>query len=520
MIDIFAGPGGLGEGFSALRDERGNRTFRVVLSVEMDHFASRTLLLRKFFCQFGEGDVPADYYSYLRGAASVPSLESLLDRYPDAADSAREATWKATLGEESSTDVDSRIRKVLGPKARRKQWVLIGGPPCQAYSLVGRSRMLAKRGIEFYEDKRHTLYREYLRLISRHAPTVFIMENVKGLLSSTTEKGGDLIFGRILRDLRRPPNSNLKYRLFSLSRYDHSDTGDYPAREPEGSHGFVIETERHGVPQRRHRVIICGVLESDYPTGSPMALHQLDHQFTCGSAILGLPRLRSGLSGGEDTPERWLKVLNGACNGPWCVLAGMNGQQDVTARMLQTVKTLSAPKRNRGGRFLTYDVGAACHSEWYLDPCMGGVCNHETRLHMPADLLRYLYVACYGKERGVSPQLQDFPSELLPKHRNIEKAVHEGLFDDRFRVQVAGKPATTVTSHLAKDGHYFIHPDPTQCRSLTVREAARLQTFPDNYFFEGPRTEQYKQVGNAVPPLLARAIAGTVASFLSNGGRE
>jgi DNA (cytosine-5)-methyltransferase 1 len=128
---------------------------------------------------------------------------------------------------------------------------------------------------------------------------------------------------------------------------------------------------------------------------------------------------------------------------------------------------------------------------------------------MEKDFARYLYAIAYASVTGDSPSQENFPRALAPEHKNW----FSGKFADRFRVQVKHRPATTVTSHIAKDGHYFVHFDHRQCRTLTVREAARLQSFPDNYFFEGTRTEQYTQVGNAVPPLLAQQIAERIWSL-------
>ena len=133
---------------------------------------------------------------------------------------------------------------------------------------------------------------------------------------------------------------------------------------------------------------------------------------------------------------------------------------------------------------------------------------------MPSDLRRYYYASVFADVTGRSPKLSDFPKSLLPAHQNVELGRTGKMFSDRFRVQLPDQVATTITSHISKDGHYFIHYDPSQCRSLTVREAARLQTFPDNYSFQGPRTAQYHQVGNAVPPYLAAQIAEIIADVL------
>ena len=149
-----------------------------------------------------------------------------------------------------------------------------------------------------------------------------------------------------------------------------------------------------------------------------------------------------------------------------------------------------------------------------FDSHLSTLIDHESREHMASDLHRYMYAARYAQKTGQSPRLWNFPPDLLPTHRNVSSSQSRPPFPDRFRVQLPNQVATTITSHISKDGHYFIHYDPAQCRSLTVREAARLQTFPDNYSFQGTRTSRYHQVGNAVPPYLARQIAEIIADVL------
>ena len=196
--------------------------------------------------------------------------------------------------------------------------------------------------------------------------------------------------------------------------------------------------------------------------------------------------------------------------------------------MIETMRAFAAAATSTmtGGAFISRGYKSPKRptelQKWLHDRSLGGVCQHESRAHMASDLARYLFSASFAGLWGYSPRLDVFPSKLLPDHGNVHvEGESEAIpFKDRFRVQCRDEPASTVVAHIAKDGHYYIHYDPSQCRSLTVREAARLQTFPDNYFFAGNRTEQYTQVGNAVPPLLAHKLAKVVRSLLNEMSRR
>lgn len=501
VIDLFAGPGGLAEGFSAARLPSGERGFEVRLSIEKDPVAHRTLELRSFFRSF-HGDVPEQYYDYLRGAIDRQTLFEN-PRFRENVAQARKEAWCCELGPETRSVVSARVRAVL--KGCDK-WVLVGGPPCQAYSVIGRARMRPVDRARFERDERHFLYREYLRILADHRPPVFIMENVPGLLSSKIR--GRLIFDQILTDLARPNGDSLRYRIVTLTAQNGRS-----ASQPEQ---FVVRSELYGIPQTRHRVIVCGIRE-DIRGELPTLVFR--PQRVLEDAIGDLPPVRSALSREADSQKAWLDVLNEAIK----QFSRRTGAQfrevvDEMRAALCYARTLEST----GGHFIRRSrltMGGNNYTHGSLvsmlrDERLGGYVGHQARSHMRQDLHRYFFAAAYAQVENRTPKLGDFPSFLLPEHRNVRKGMARPAFVDRFRVQVAGYPATTITAHIAKDGHYFIHPSVAQCRSLTVREAARIQTFPDNYLFEGNRTQQYTQIGNAVPPLLAQQIAGAVLELL------
>ena len=463
VVDLFAGPGGLGEGFSRVDDGDGNKVFKSIISIEKDPHAINTLRLRAF------------YRSWVRSGRALPdvylkvlSAESKNEKAKAFAKLKKLKEWKDAIHEALKITLGIRNRakicKIIGQRlAGERTWVLIGGPPCQAYSLVGRSRMQNHEGLK--HDHRHFLYKEYLAIIKKSEPAIFVMENVKGL--NTAKVAGKPILPAILNDLRVA--GSIGYELHSLG-----------AGSPHLADDFLIKAEKHGVPQTRHRVIIVGVRRDLEITPKALVRKNI---VTVAKAIGDLPLLK-GLATTKKRKEYSITE---------------KGQQYVRADGLREC----LPKSLRD--FL-FPLSSQLHD---------ALLNHQARSHMKEDLERYAWWAAEAKKTGKSPTLHDnVPKALLPKHQNV----HDDspmVFADRFKVQLADKPSGTVTSHISKDGHYYIHYDPAQARSFSVREAARIQTFPDDYFFMGNRTQQYHQVGNAVPPYLAYQIGIRIAGALA-----
>lgn len=493
VVDIFAGPGGLNEGFSSVRHPLTNeRVFRTAISIEMESSAVKTLTLRAAFrhLQNSEAGVPPAYEDF---HAQTISLDALLadERVAEAYRLAENEVRQFELSKESRPESDRLIADALGENT--DNWVLIGGPPCQAYSLAGRSRRTNDE--TFKDDHKHFLYLEYLHIIEKFRPSVFVMENVKGLLSAVN--GGNQMFDLIRGDLTNPA-PGLEYDLYSMVEESNGDLD--PA-------SFVIKAEEFGIPQKRHRVILVGVRKGS-GFASPRTLDRTT-EVTVLDAIGNLPKIRSTISRTSDPlGHAWADVRRysvGLAEGHF----SKSDVPSVSSRKLDPSSTRLPT--NPSDDVLTKESSKIYH-EWIQQDAPAVTMQHHARGHMVKDLERYFLLSSLAPALQRSPKVRDLPREFWPLHKNVDS--DHMPFEDRFRVQVWNKPSTTIVSHIAKDGHYYIHPDPEQMRSFTVREAARLQTFPDNYYFCGNRTQQFTQVGNAVPPLLAYKIGQSISDLM------
>lgn len=523
VIDLFAGPGGLGEGFSSCRPDD-KQAFKIAISIEKEASAHRTLTLRALYRQFQNNNVPDAYYSFLRGEMGKNPEDELYKQpeIQDALAAAQAEAQQLTLGEEN-TKIYRRIREAVN----NDECILIGGPPCQAYSLVGRSRNYGAKDKQYSatEDHRNFLYLEYLKIISKFQPMVFVMENVKGMLSAKVD--GHPIFESIREDLQDPykttrvkpeqGRSRQKYKIYSL--VDKVPVDMFDSDETLDPHDFIIRMENYGLPQARHRVILLGVREDIADQINTFErLATSDKKPTVQQVTSDLPKLRSRLSKGNDSIDAWRQAITDIDKD---ILKEIKSDAHVPAEVFDAF-TREMENINKSPTSIGCDKGQQKKSElnkklstelrqWYRDDRLENyVINHEARGHIQGDLHRYIYYSSFASIMKVSPKSTNLPPALWPNHNNFES----GKFADRFRVQLANSQGTTVTCHISKDGHYFIHYDPNQCRSLTVREAARIQTFPDNYCFVGNRTQQYVQVGNAVPPYLANQIAKVVHEII------
>jgi len=434
-IDLFAGCGGISEGFR-------QAGFEIIAQVEMNKWACETLSTRHLYYELKRTNKVDIYQRYLRG-----ELEKnwIMKEFPDIAESISLSVIESILGDNENKSIFQRIEASRTYHKAKQFHVLLGGPPCQPYSLIGRSR--DRNRME--NDGRHFLYKHYLEILQVLQPDFFVYENVPGLF--TAKVGNTEIFKRLLQDFS---SLNPKYEITPPLQQIYSDPSSY-----------ILDSTDFHIPQSRKRLVLIGYrksleiknpdIKNIFKELQKIAQRNQKKEFlTVEDAIGDLPPLKPGKGS-----DGWYGYYNLDTN-----------LKSYQKRMRQSSQ---------------------------------GILNHKARTHMDSDLQRYKFFIEYHKKGNRAANLKNLIEErtdLIPDHRHLDK------FLDRFKVQWWEYPSSTITAHICKDGHYYIHPDINQCRSFTVREAARCQSFPDNFKFEGPRTEQFRQVGNAVPPLLARTI--------------
>lgn len=401
FIDLFAGASGMSEGFI-------KAGFNAVAHIEMNEDACNTIKTRASYHYLNEIEKTNIYNDYVQGKISRSDL------YESVPKTILDSVLNVEITDDSIKSLFTEIRKHQGGKQID---LIIGGPPCQAYSLLGRHQK------EIENDPRNKLYIQYGRFLKEFRPKVFVFENVPGLLSAN--KGEHF--------------KNLKIYFKKLGYEVYHKT---------------LDASDYGVLQARKRVIIVGWLKEN-DNGFP-EMETLQKKYKVNDALFDLPKLKPG-----------------------------------EGKMVMKY----ASKKNK---YL---------QKFELRNGIDFVTQHISRPHNERDLAIYQFAIEKWNDENVRFKYTDIPKHLQT-HKNMTS------FLDRFKVVNGEGVSHTIVAHIAKDGHYYIHPDIEQCRSISVREAARLQSFPDDFYFEGSRSAAFKQIGNAVPPLMAFAIAQKIKELL------